>query len=257
MPELADLEFFARQAGEILRAGYGQHHHVEYKGTIDIVTETDRRSENYLLSEIRRRFPDHRIIAEESGEVAGRDCCVWYVDPLDGTVNFAHGVPIFSVSIAYGEGGQTRLGVVYDPTRDECFSAQSDCGAWLNGEPISCSQISTLDQSLLVTGFPYDVRTRPDNNLDHFHFFSLHTQAVRRLGSAALDMCYVASGRMDGFWEISLNPWDVGAGDLIAREAGAIVTSLRGEPLSLDPPVSVLAAAPGIHGAMAHYFSQK
>ena len=249
-PTLSEVETLAREAGEILRLGYGNRHQVDHKGIIDLVTEVDNRSEGFLLGEILRRYPDHKVLAEESGASAGEDCCLWYVDPLDGTVNYAHGVPIFSVALAYQEGGEVLLGVVYDPLRDECFSAKKGIGAWLNGEEIRVSTVSDLDQSLLVTGFPYDVRTNPDNNLEYFNRFALLTQGVRRLGSAALDLCYVAAGRFDGFWEIRLNPWDVAAGGLIAQEAGALVTDLRGGQDYLTQPLSILAANPFIHTAM-------
>ncbi len=160
-PTLAEVESIARGAGKILLAGYGQRHRVKYKGSIDLVTETDHLSENYILQAIRQHWPEHRIITEESGNLEGRDCCQWFVDPLDGTVNFAHGVPVFSVSIAYAQDGVVRLGAVYEPLRDECFSAERGRGAWLNGDPIHPSQPPDLDHSLLVTGFRYDIRTNP------------------------------------------------------------------------------------------------
>jgi len=246
-PTLSDVESLARQAGEILRAGIGLSHKVDYKGAIDLVTEVDHRSEAHLLGEIRRMFPGHRILAEESGAQSGDNCCIWIVDPLDGTVNYAHGVPIYGVSIAFQVDGATTLGVVYDPTRDECFSAQLGHGAWLNGAPVQVSQTSQLNDSLLVTGFSYDIRTNPNNNLDHFSRLSLLTQGVRRLGSAALDLCYVACGRFDGFWELRLSPWDVAAGALIAQEAGAKVTDIHGGSNFLAPHLSIVAAAPLLH----------
>lgn len=255
-PSLTDLKFLARQAGDILRAKYGQRQQVDHKGIIDLVTEADRQSEAFLLAQIRRRFPDHRILAEESGGQAGDDCCLWYIDPLDGTVNYAHGVPIFSVSLAFQEMGRMRFGVVYDPMRDECFSAEAGSGAWLNGEPIRVSDTPDLDNSLLVTGFPYDIRENPDNNLDHYTRFSLLSQAVRRLGSAALDLSYVACGRFDGFWELRLSPWDVAAGALIAQEAGAVVTNIHGGTDYLSPQQSILAANPHIHAVMLAQFEK-
>lgn len=175
---------------------------------------------------------------------------MWYIDPLDGTVNFAHGVPIFTVSIAYEQDGALSLGAVYDPMMDECFCAERGHGAFLNGEAIHPSDVQDLNHSLLVTGFPYDIRTNPDNNLDLFNRFSLRSHGVRRLGSAALDLCYVACGRFDGFWEKRLSAWDIAAGALIAREAGARVTDLSGGGDFLSPPYSILAAAEGIHPQM-------
>ncbi len=256
MPTLPDLEDFARRAGDILRAGYGQHQQVNFKGAIDLVTDTDRRSEAFLVDEIRKRFPHDRIVAEESGMQPGRECCAWYVDPLDGTVNFAHGVPIFTVSIAYAEDGEIRLGVVYDPLRDECFTAERDRGAWLNGAAIHHSQATDLGQSLLATGFPYDIRTRSDTNLNHFSHFMLNAQAVRRLGVASLDLCYVACGRLDGYWEFDLQPWDIAAGCLIAMEAGAVVTGVAGDPWRLESPNSILATTPGIHAEMIRHLNR-
>ena len=240
----------AYQAGEILRAGYGEQHQISYKGAIDIVTEVDHRSEAYLIGEIKGKYPSHRIVTEEAGELVGSDCWVWYIDPLDGTVNYAHGIPIFAVSIAYAEGGRVRLGVVYEPMRDECFSAELGKGAWLNGKPIRVSETTDLDRALLVTGFAYDVRTNPYNNLDLFSHFMLRSRGVRRLGSAAVDLGYVAAGRFDGYWEIKLESYDIAAGGLIASEAGALVTNIAGEKDYLSAPVSVLAANPAIHGIM-------
>lgn len=261
-PTLADLEDLARQAGEILRAGfdprpgYGRRLQVDYKGTIDLVTEMDHRAEELLIGEIQRRFPSHRVMAEESGALAGDNCCLWYIDPIDGTVNYAHGVPIFCVSIGYAVDGVVQFGVVYDPIQDECFSAARGQGAHLNDRPVRASAAPDLDHSLLSTGFPYNIRTTSQNNLDYYARFSLLTQGVRRMGSAALDLCYVAAGRLDGFWELSLNAWDVAAGALIASEAGAVVTTVRGDPDVLVPPNSILAANPYIHARMLQILAE-
>jgi len=246
-PTLSELERLAREAGAILRAGYSKEHQVNYKGVIDLVTEVDHQSEAFLLGEIRGKYPDHHIFAEESGIIQGNDDHIWYVDPLDGTVNYAHHVPIFCVSIAYASHGELTLGAVYEPMRDEMFAAERGGGARLNGKPIQVSTATELQKSLLVTGFPYDAwNTRQDNFANFVHFGKL-TQGVRRLGSAALDLCYVAAGRFDGFWEMSLKPWDVAAGGLIAEEAGAKVTNVDGERDYISPPQSVIAATPGIH----------
>jgi myo-inositol-1(or 4)-monophosphatase len=253
-PTLTDLISLARQAGDVLRASFGQHLHVDHKGVIDLVSEADHRSEQFLLGYIRKLYPGDRIVAEESGELPGTGDHAWYIDPLDGTINYVHGLPIYSVSIAYAMAGKLLLGVVYDPMRDECFSAEFGQGAWLNGQPIHASPTLDLDHALLVTGFPYDIRTNPDNNLDHYAHFALLSQGVRRLGSAALDLCYVACGRFDGFWELRLNPWDVAAGGLIAREAGAKVTNLTGGDDFISPPQSILAANPHIHPLMLREF---
>lgn len=246
-PTLYDLEALAHKAGAVLRASYGQQMQVSYKSLLDLVTEVDHQSEAMILEELRRRFPDQRVIAEETGGFSGSDGQVWYIDPLDGTVNYAHGIPIFSISIAYAENDRMQLGVVYDPMRDECFSAEKGIGAYLNGEPIHPAAAADLDHSLLVTGFPYDIRSNPNNNLDHYVHLSLRSQGVRRLGSAALDLCYVAAGRFDGYWETALKSWDVAAGGLIAEEAGAVVTNMGGEKDYLSPPLSIVAANRAVH----------
>jgi myo-inositol-1(or 4)-monophosphatase len=255
-PTLSDLERLACQAGEILRLGYEQEHQVDYKGVIDLVTEVDHQSEELLLGEIQRLFPGHQIVSEEAGLVPGRPGDQWYVDPLDGTVNYAHGIPIFCVSIGYAQHGVIRLGVIYDPMRDELFAAGRGQGATMNGRRLQVSRATELQRSLLTTGFPYDLWSSPNNNLEFYARFSRLTQGVRRMGSAALDMCYVAAGRVDGYWEVSLKPWDVAAGGLIAAEAGATVTSLDGKPDYVTPPCSMLAASAGLHEKMMAVFKE-
>jgi myo-inositol-1(or 4)-monophosphatase len=254
---LSYLENLARQAGEILRAGYNKEHQVGYKGVIDLVTEVDHQSEKFLLGEVQRDFPDHHIFSEESGIIQGNAEDVWYIDPLDGTVNYAHHVPIFCVSIAYASRGTLSLGAVYDPMRDEMFLAERGKGAYLNGRQLYVSSAMELQRSLLVTGFPYNAWNTPQDNFANFVRFGKLTQGVRRLGSAALDLCYVAAGRFDGFWEMSLNPWDVAAGGLICEEAGARITNVRGEADYISPPQSVIACAPGIHARMLEELDQK
>ncbi len=249
-PTLNDVIGITREAGEILRAGFGKQHQVEYKGEIDLVTEIDKMSENFILGEIGARFPTHTVLTEESGEHPGSDEHLWYIDPLDGTLNYAHGLPIFSLSMAYAHQGELTFGVVYDPMADELFAAEHGKGAQLNNAAIHVSQTADLKSSLLVTGFPYDAWTNPVNNFAEFQLFSMRTQGVRRLGSAALDLCYVAAGRFDGFWEIRLNAWDVAAGALIAQEAGAVVTNVRGGPDFISQPQSVLAANSALHAKM-------
>ena len=246
-PTLADLESLARGAGEILRGGYPREHQINYKGVIDLVTEVDHQSEAYLLEQIRGRFPDSHILTEESGEIRGGQDGIWYVDPLDGTVNYAHQIPIFSVSLAYAAGKSVKLGVVYDPMRDEMFAAERGRGATLNGRPIRPSQVTDLQHSLMVTGFPYDAWNTRHDNFENFVRISKLTQGVRRLGSAALDAAYVGAGRFDAFWELSLKPWDIAAGGLIASESGASVTNIDGEADYISPPQSVICAAPNIH----------
>jgi myo-inositol-1(or 4)-monophosphatase len=255
-PDIKEIEALARAAGKILRDGYDKEHDVQFKGVIDLVTEIDHQSEQFLLAEIRNRWAESRFIAEESGESGGGGDLTWYIDPLDGTVNYAHAVPIFCVSMACAWEGRTRLAVVYDPMRDEMFTAERGGGAHLNGRPLQVSNTVELQQSLLVTGFPYNTWTAKVNNLEYFGRFARITQGVRRLGSAALDLCYVAAGRFDGYWELSLQPWDVAGGGLIAEEAGARVTSLQGGSDYLLPPQSVLAAGPAIHEKMLEVLKQ-
>ena len=246
-PTLSDIERLARESGAILRAGYSKEHQVNYKGVIDLVTEVDHQSEAFLLGEVQGRFPDHHIFAEETGIIQGNDEHIWYIDPLDGTVNYAHHIPIFCVSIAYASHGNLQLGAVYDPMRDEMFLAERGHGATLNGKALQVSTVTELQKSLLVTGFPYDAWDTPQDNFANFMRLGKRTQGVRRLGSAALDLSYVAAGRFEGFWEMSLKPWDVAAGGLICQEAGATITNVDGKPDFISPPQSVVASTPGIH----------
>jgi len=249
-PALSYLENLAREAGGILRAGYNKEHQVGYKGVIDLVTEVDHQSEAFLLGEVQKNFPGHHILSEETGIIQGSDQHIWYIDPLDGTVNYAHHIPIFCVSIAYASRGTLVLGAVYDPMRDEMFTAERGVGAYLNGRPSRVSSAADLQKSLLVTGFPYNAWDTPQDNFANFVKFGKLSQGVRRLGSAALDLCYVAAGRFDGFWELALNPWDVAAGGLICEEAGARVTNVDGGADYLSAPQSVIACTPGIHSRM-------
>ena len=249
-PTLADLKMLAREAGKILRAGYNKKHQVDYKGVIDLVTEVDREAEEYLLEAILEKFPGHHILAEENGIVEGDDDHIWYIDPLDGTVNYAHNIPIFCVSIGYAYKREMKLATVYDPMRDEMFSAERGKGARLNEQGIRVSIVHELEKSLLVTGFPYDMWNTPNDNLADFSRFTKLTQGVRRLGAAALDLCYVGAGRFEGIWERSLKPWDVAAGGLIAEESGAKVTNLNGNADYVSPPLSILAAPPVLYEKM-------
>lgn len=246
-PTLKELEHLAEQAGGILRAGYEKEHQVAYKGPIDLVTEIDRASEDFVLGEIHKHWPGSHILSEESGLTAGDREHMWYIDPLDGTVNYAHRIPFFSVSIAYAHRGVMQLGVVFDPMRNEMFSAERSRGATLNAKPIHASGTTELQKSLLVTGFPYDAWDTESDNFANFARFGKLSQGVRRFGSAALDACYVGAGRFDGFWELSLHAWDVAAGGLVAEEGGATVTNVKNQPDYLSAPQSIVAAAPGIH----------
>jgi myo-inositol-1(or 4)-monophosphatase len=240
----------ARDAGNLLvqRLGAAQ---ISNKGDIDLVTEADIAAEELIIERIRSHYPLHGILAEESGEavaVAGRSDWKWIIDPLDGTTNYAHGYPCFCVSIALEHAGTLEVGVVYDPMRDEMFAAERGQGATLNERRIRVSTIEDLNSSMLCTGFPYDVRTRPDFARD-FATFTLHAQAVRRDGSAAIDLAYVACGRFDGFWEDGLNTWDTAAGALLIMEAGGRITNFNNEPLDIYTK-KVVASNGLIHGSM-------
>jgi len=237
----------AKNAGAILK-GHNGDRQISFKSEIDLVTDYDKRSEAYIVSALRQAFPDHALHGEEGTRINKGADYEWLIDPLDGTTNFAHSLPIFSVSLGLAHHGQPVLGVVYDPSREEIFTAVKGGGAHLNGKPIRVSKTSTLNHSLLVTGFPYDARTNPDNNIKEFAQFTLRSQAVRRLGSAALDLSYVASGRFDGFWEKRINLWDVAAGTLIVREAGGGVTEANGE--SPIPHHCIVASNGLIHTEM-------
>jgi myo-inositol-1(or 4)-monophosphatase len=238
-----------RAAGAVLLEGYGGRHAPERKGRIDLVTEHDRRAEAVLLEGIRRRFPDHAVLAEESGLHASTSAVRWLLDPLDGTTNFAHNYPFFSVSVAAERDGRLVAGAVFDPVRPELFAAAEGRGATLDGAPIRVSRVARLEDALLVTGFPYDLRERPEAYLPAFQDFLVRAQGVRRDGSAALNLCYLAAGRFDGMWEEDLAPWDMAAGVLIVREAGGTVTRFDGSDFRLDGR-EILASNGRIHGAM-------
>lgn len=247
---LSRAQTVARAAGRKLRLAQAKKPHVDFKGAIDLVTEMDRKVERFIAAELSRSFPGFDFLAEEAQRnVDTGSEFRWVVDPLDGTTNYAHGLPIFSVSIALEHRGQVVAGVVYQPVLDELFSAQKGRGAKLNGQRISVSSRSRLDQSLLVTGFPYDMHTTREDNLKYFGRLSKRARAVRRLGSAALDLCYVACGRFDGYWELKLAPWDVAAGSLVATEAGAKITTMEGRPFSIFGR-SLVAAGPRLHKSL-------
>lgn len=223
----------ARRAGALLKDNVGKVGRIEFKGAVDIVTEVDRKSEDLIMAAIRKSFPGHGILTEESPEVKQDSPYKWIIDPLDGTTNYSHGFPFFCVSIGFEEAGEVTFGAVYDPMLDELYTAEKGIGASLNGKKITVSAIDDLGRSLLATGFPYDLRASRDNNLNFFSEFAVKAQAIRRAGSAALDLCYLASGRFDGYWEMKLRPWDMAAGALIASEAGGRVTDFSGGSFSI------------------------
>jgi myo-inositol-1(or 4)-monophosphatase len=254
MPTPADLATAcadaARLGGAVLRERWGLVRTVDKKGTIDLVTDADRASEAAVLGLLAGRFPGAGLLAEESGRSGGAGALRFIVDPLDGTTNYAHGVPHFAVTVAAEDHGGLAAGATYDPLRDELFLAARGGGATLNGAPIHHSGCAALLDALLVTGFAYDIHLDHRRALDLFEAFVTRSRGVRRFGSAALDLAYVACGRFDGFWESKLKPWDLAAGVLIAREAGALATDLDGGARMLESG-GIIAAAPGLHPLLA------
>ncbi|MFH1552482.1 MAG: inositol monophosphatase family protein [Candidatus Omnitrophota bacterium] len=239
----------AREAGGYALEHIGKLKEISRKtGINDLVTDVDKMSEKIIIDRIHNEFPQHSILAEESGEHASDGIFRWIIDPLDGTTNYAHGFPVFCVSIGVAEGGSVKIGVVYDPSRDELFTAEEGKGAFLGGKRIKVSETGTVANSLIATGFAYDVAGKIDN-IESFKTMLKNAQAVRRAGSAAIDLCYVACGRFDGFWELGLNPWDTAAGQLIVKEAGGVVTKLNGEPFEIYQK-KILATNGRIHNEM-------
>jgi myo-inositol-1(or 4)-monophosphatase len=259
---LSTAESIAREAGVLLREFYHRGVRTEYKGDVDLVTEADRASEALIGARLREAFPGHGIYGEEGTREGLDGEFRWYVDPLDGTTNFAHGFPVFCVvlgcerrapGLAPNEDGEMHTGVIYDPLRDELFSAARGSGATLNGEPIHVSRTHSLAESLIATGFPSQKRHRSPN-VHFYQEFTLRSHGVRRAGSAALDLAYVACGRLDGYWEFQLNPWDTSAGYLLLEEAGGRITHFDGSKFTLDSR-EVLASNGLIHPAMESLFA--
>ena len=246
------------QAGAIQLARRASGFHVDKKGTIDLVTEVDLECERMCRAILAERFPDHDILAEELSRDPLQPSASpyrWVYDPLDGTTNYAHGLPIFCSSLALQIDGRTVVGAVYDPTRAELFTAERGAGAFLNGQRLQVSTAGELIDSLLVTGFPYDVHKQTADLVTMFAAFLGRARAVRRLGSAALDLCYVAAGRFDGYWEQHLWPWDVAAGALVVTEAGGTVSGMDGS--EFDPAAAHLVASNGrVHEAMLNVISE-
>jgi myo-inositol-1(or 4)-monophosphatase len=250
---LAVAEELARRAGLLLREAIERPQHITYKGVLDLVTESDKASEALIVGGLREAFPDHCIVGEEGSRIPsdGDAPYCWYVDPLDGTTNFAHGIPHFSTTIGLaGADGVPLLGVTYDPIRDECFKAIKGQGVTVNGRSLHVSQTPDLSQSAVVTGYPYDRWTNPDNNIEEMSNFLLRAQSVSRLGSAAIDLAYVAAGRFDGFWEMKLKPWDVIAGLLFVTEAGGRISNYHGQMEGVYEGREVVASNGLIHERM-------
>lgn len=246
---LAVAQEAARRAGSIQREYRSKNFSVRHKGEIDLVTGVDIACEEEIVRVIRRAFPEHDVLAEEGEATERGSRYTWLIDPLDGTVNYAHGFPIYCASVALADGKGPVAGAVYDPERDEMFTATRGGGAFLNGEGIKVSGVSRLTDALLATGFPYTIRTTEKNNLKEFADFAMRAQALRRPGAAAIDLCYVACGRLEGFWEFHLKPWDMAAGALIVEEAGGKVTDSGGG--SFDPFRQDIVASNGlVHSAM-------
>jgi len=223
-----------RESGKIQKEWLRRDKKIELKGVINLVTEVDRRCEQRIIEIIKKAFPEHNILTEETPMPELPSPYRWIIDPLDGTTNYAHGYPCFCTSLALELEGEVIVGAIYDPLLDELFTAQKGKGAFLNNERISVSKTDRLTNALICTGFPYDLRESRENNLDHFNHFIMKARAIRRDGSAALDLCYVAAGRFDGFWELKLYAWDVAAGKLLVEEAGGTVTDFRGKALDVN-----------------------
>jgi myo-inositol-1(or 4)-monophosphatase len=251
LPAMTDI---AREAGALLMDYFHRRVKIEYKGEADLVTVADRQSEALIRQRIRDLWPSHDVLGEEGGfENTGSDYR-WYVDPLDGTTNFAHSFPVFCVSLGLEYKGERIAGVIFDPTRDELFAAERGSGAYLNGQRMQVSRTAKLAECLVATGFPSHKRHK-NPNIFFYHQITLHTHGVRRAGSAALDLCCVASGRFDGFWEFNLNPWDTAAGVLIVQEAGGVVTDFRGGPFQINSR-ETLASNGLVHAALIEEFER-
>lgn len=233
--ELESAIEIARQAGSLLRHYFERRVRFELKAEHDLVTEADRASEKYVVEQLTARFPGHGIVAEEGGGHEGASEYRWYVDPLDGTTNFAHGYPVWNVTMALEKSGELILGVIFDPNRDELFACEKGGGAYLNGGRIRVSQSKEINDSLFSTGFP-SRRRHLDVNIHFYYQLARASHGVRRGGSAALDLAYVACGRIDGYWEFGLSPWDMAAGKLLATEAGGVCTDMLGAPHQLKSP---------------------
>ncbi|MFH1093105.1 MAG: inositol monophosphatase family protein [Candidatus Omnitrophota bacterium] len=255
MKELNAAVQAALIAGDMIKSRFGKTQNIRFKGSINIVTDTDIKAEKLIVKTLKQRFPQYGFLAEEGyGQDKGSDR--WIIDPLDGTTNFAHGFPFFAVSIALEKDGQIRTGVVYDPIHQELFTAVWGKGAYLNKKKIRVSKVNNLGKAFLATGFSYDFKEKKDNNIDNFSKFLMASMAVRRAGAAVIDLCYVACGRFDGFWEMDLQPWDTAAAALIIKEAGGEITQFDGSPFS-NYKKNMLASNGLIHKQMLNIFNIK
>jgi len=241
----------ARDAGKFLMYSIGNVRNIEIKAGEErnLVSEIDKGSEERIIRMIRSRYPDHGILAEEGGGGGTRGEYTWIIDPLDGTTNFLHGLPVFSVTIGIEHKGEIVAGVVYDPNRDILYAAEKGSGAYMNGRRMQVSRTGELINSLLMTGFPYDIAQNPSHAVEHFVAFLMAARGIRRFGSAAIDLCFLAAGQIDGFWEVNLHPWDMAAGVLLVTEAGGTVSDFQGKPLSIYEK-KVAASNGAIHRAM-------
>ena len=255
MPSYLEISAeIAREAGALLATAFERHIGFELKGDYDLVTEADRASERLVVERLRSHFPTHSIVAEEGGGYTGTSEYCWYVDPLDGTTNFAHGFPMYNVTMALEKAGELIAGVIFDPTHNEMFSSELGSGAYLNNRPIHVSKVARVEDALVATGFPS--RKRHENVNVHFYYqLAMVTHGVRRAGSAALDLAYVASGRLDAFWEFGLNPWDMAAGILLIEEAGGQCSDMQGAPARLRGP-HLLADNGAVHAGMLEVFAE-
>ena len=248
-----DIIQISHEAGGIVREGFGKILSIDYKtNEANLVTDVDKLSEEHIIEFIRKKYPDHGILAEESGESKSGSEYLWIIDPIDGTTNFAHGLPIFSISIGLQKNGKTIAGVVYDIMQDIIYAAESGSGAFANSQKINVSTNDNLAHSVLATGFPYNISENPENALEKFNELIKTSRGIRRLGSAAIDLCYVAKGVFDGFWEVYLHPWDICAGKLIVEEAEGLVTGFKGEEVDIFTR-RILATNGRIHSRMVEF----
>ena len=249
----------SKEAGKLIREGFKTKLTLEYKSnSSDFVTNIDKAAERKIIDFIKKHYPSHNILAEESGSENNNSEFTWVIDPLDGTMNFAHGLPIFSVSIGVMKKDEIIAGVIYDVMNNTIFSSEQGSGAFQNGRKITVSKNSDLGKSLLVTGFPYNIKDNPDFAIERFNKFLMNSRGVRRLGSAALDLCYVANGTFDGFWEVTLNAWDICAGQLLVQEAGGIITDFSNRQISYSNAegIQLLATNGNVHDSMVKVLLQ-